>query len=576
MLTRARALTSFATVAVRSPTIASAQAIGTSAVQTRPDPDLSHPEARRRLYHGLARSLLPRLWTLADTNPWRSTFGSFDREYWHYRTADFPCGMQQEAALALALACSTRVGGSRWYGLRRARELAVAAVEFAARSARSNGALDDYYPYEQAVGATAFCLRAAAVTRKLLDIRSERVDRWLQKAARWLLEHRETGFLANHEALVCLAVTLVGQQLGCAALIEGARRRLQELLERQSPEGWFPEYGGCDPGYHTVLVAFLADLWRRTGWPELQQPLERAVTFAAAVQHPDGTFGGEYGSRNTFHCYAHGFELLAHLPDAQTVLRKLAAGIARGRVLPPEDDRMIAHYGVDRLLAALDCQHPLSERETDEAGRSGLIRFPDAGLIVLSRPPLRVVVGLSKGGVLKAYRGETLILSDTGLVVELNDRTIAGTCIGRPERVVIDQQGCEIEGWFREMRHPLISPFKQVLFRVANLIVGRLSPNALRYMLQRLAITGQRHVGVRFRRRIHWDGPMIIHDTIEWTGDCPVARLWLSTNATSMYVAASDHYQPGVRHAWTDVTDRIPRAREATRCEIRRVVCTGT
>ena len=47
---------------------------------------------------------LPHLLTLVDRNPLSPTFGCFDREYWHYRTVDFPCGMSQEMCLPLALA----------------------------------------------------------------------------------------------------------------------------------------------------------------------------------------------------------------------------------------------------------------------------------------------------------------------------------------------------------------------------------------------------------------------------------------------------------------------------------------
>ena len=45
--------------------------------------------------------------------------------------------------------------------------------------------------------------------------------------------------------------------------------------------------------------------------------LRPAVEFAWHFMHPDGSYGGEYGSRNTYHFYPHGFEVMAaHEPKA--------------------------------------------------------------------------------------------------------------------------------------------------------------------------------------------------------------------------------------------------------------------
>ena len=511
--------------------------------------------ARRNLYWQAAQTALRRIWTLADRAPWRSTYGSFDREYWHYRTADFPCGMQQEAMLALAIAHTTPFPGNAWYRCRRVGALVHAALTYTVSAAGRNGALDDYFPWEQAVGATAFALRAAVAARELMGIRDPAVDRWMWKAAHWLLTHRETGDLANHHALVCLATASVGYSLDLPQLRQRARARLRELLDQQTPEGWFPEYGGCDPGYHTVLIAFLADLWKRTGWQELRTPLRRALDFAEKIQHPDGSFGGEYGSRNTFHCYAHGFERLAEEPPARRVLSRLARGLERGQVTPPNDDRMVAHYAVDRLLAARDARTSLSESESEGSG-SVTEYFPRAGFLVFRDRSFWGIIGCSKGGVLKLYRGSVLTATDTGIVVRLRDGRVAGMCVGPPASVHLNGNRCVIVGQLHEMRHPLLSPFKQILFRVANLTVGRLSPNLLRWLVQKTAITGRSATGIRYKRTIEWGQQVRIEDKLELPDGEQIAQIWLSTDATAMYVAASEGYQAGSRFAWREVGDR--------------------
>ena len=50
-----------------------------------------HPDPR--WYADAALHEIPRLLTLLDRDPSSPTYGCFDRNYWHYRTQDFPSGI---------------------------------------------------------------------------------------------------------------------------------------------------------------------------------------------------------------------------------------------------------------------------------------------------------------------------------------------------------------------------------------------------------------------------------------------------------------------------------------------------
>ena len=118
--------------------------------------------ALRTLYATAAMADVPRLLGAIDRNPYRRTYGCLDRQFWHYRTAAFPSEMYQEGALPLALVYATMLPGNRWYGNPRLRELAVAAIRFAAESSHADGSCDDYYPFARAFGAAVFSLQATA------------------------------------------------------------------------------------------------------------------------------------------------------------------------------------------------------------------------------------------------------------------------------------------------------------------------------------------------------------------------------------------------------------------------------
>ena len=93
-----------------------------------------------------------------------------------------------------------------------------------------------------------------------------------------------------------------------------ARSDLQKLLTWQNEEGWFYEYQGCDPGYLTLTLSLLAEINLRGYHDGLLHSLEKAVDFLDNFVHPDGSFGGEYTSRNTYNFFPHGFEMLGWQP----------------------------------------------------------------------------------------------------------------------------------------------------------------------------------------------------------------------------------------------------------------------
>ena len=316
--------------------------------------NLSPPRTNRAARHGRSRirnlylqralAFVPRLLGAVDRNPFRPTYGCFDRHYWHYRTSCFPSEMYQEAVLPLALVCTTRLPGNRWHGDRRVAELAAAGIRFAARSCHADGSCDDYYPFERALGAAVFSLQATARAYQLLALDQPAVVDWFRRRGRWVIDHDESGRLANHQALAALGLLRVSEITGEKTFRDAADARVEKLLGWQSDEGWFEEYGGADPGYQTLSIDCLAKYRRATGDARLDEPLRRAVVFARLFVHPDHSYGGEYGSRGTYHFYPDGMELLAaEMPAAAELAEGFLRSLASGTAADFSDDRLVAH-----------------------------------------------------------------------------------------------------------------------------------------------------------------------------------------------------------------------------------------
>jgi len=549
----------------------------------------------RDLYASLALSYVPHLTQLVDRNPYSPTYGCFDREYWHYRTLDFPCGMSQEFVLPFALLFVRDYPGNRFYQWERLREIAIAGMRFAVKGSHRDGSCDDYFPFEQAMGALAFSTYAMTEAYQRLGLDDGALVEFFRKRGRHLIRHNETGRLSNHQAIAALAAYNIFRITGDEAFRHCAEERMELALSWQNKEeGWFQEYEGADPGYHTCSIDFLAKLHQKSAqagkpYDGLIAPLVKAVEFAWYFMHPDGSYGGEYGSRNTYHFYPHGFELMAaHSEKAGQIADQFLRGAAGGTRYHNDDDRMVCHC-VYNWLQAWEDYHPRRPATPLNARAPFLQWFPAAGMAICKTDNYYAVANLNKGGVLKVYgapdrpapdapdpgegsaghragpngatrRDVCCTGSDTGLIGELDNGGVIVTHLmdaqhrvtAYPERGVF-----VVEGVFSRRRSKLNSPVRMILFRLVNITVGRFFPNLLRAAVQKLLITGKKRLPWRFRRTLRFD-PDAVRIADEIPGPIPLRRLSAGSDATSIYVANSNVYQESVlRVPWTHAPAEI-------------------
>ncbi|GJQ28470.1 MAG: hypothetical protein HBSAPP03_03540 [Phycisphaerae bacterium] len=526
----------------------------TTALHSPTAPDVA---SARDIYARLALPYIPRLLQLIDRNPFSRTYGCFDRAYWHYRTMDFPCGMAQEFVLPLALVVTRAYPGNPYLGVARVRELAEAAVRFLVPASHSDGTTDDYFPFERAMGALVFSLYAGAESYRLLGMNDPRVVDLLAKRVAHLAHENETGQLSNHQAFAALAAYTVFQITGDDRHRRVAEDRVALTLSWQHAEGWFQEYEGADPGYHTCTIDFLAKYMQKAGATSLRAPLVKAADFAANFMHPDGSYGGEYGSRNTFHFYPHGFELLApHAPSAMFIAESFLRGAPRGKRYINDDDRMTAHY-VYNFLQAYDDFAPRGPAPARPDRAQTILWLPGAKMALRRADPdspaeYHAVANLAKGGALKVFDADGPIASDTGLTATLADgRTVVSHLVQNSAPIDADPAAGRftVRAVLCRRRHNLPTPFKNIVFRALLLTVGRFNANLTRSMLQKILITGKPTTPFRFERTVEFmPDRVIVIDRID--ASAPITRLAVGADGTSIYVANSNVYQESVLCPW--------------------------
>jgi len=507
-----------------------------------------------------ALAQIPKLLTLLDRNPHSPTFGCFDRNYWHYRVIDFPSGMSQEFVWPLALAFDTSCEGNVFYHQQSLRDWVRAGISFAARSSRPDGSCDDYYPFERAGGAAAFSLLAAAESYRLLELVDEEACRFFERRADWLAQHHESGRLSNHQALIALSLELVSRLLNTSKWEASIAARIERVLSWQSDEGWFPEYEGFDPGYHTLTLWCLARLHESRPLPRLREAIERAVRLSGELIHPDGTYGGEYGSRNTYNFFPDAFELTGRwMPEALAINDRFLEAVARGLLPCYSDDHIIGHHAWNYFLAFRNFVEPRPESEKPRP--AGRVWLKHAGILIDRRGTTELFVALNKGGVFKIFRDGVIVASDThlSLVVESggHKRTAVGHLIDKYTARMTDDE-IVVEGSLGWAKQELMTTGKLVVLRLVMQFFGRFFPNLIRSRLQKRLITGKSTAPFEFKREFAYsNGRWKVSDELRADDWFAVESAGIGCDQTSIYVVMSRTFQIGQLAGWRDLTPEV-------------------
>ena len=454
-------------------------------------------------YRAAALDQVWRLAALVDRNPHSRTRGSFSRTHWAWKFSDFPFPRLQEGVCALVRLRELDDPHNPLFGATAVDEWVRWGFEYWVSLQHANGAFDEAYPNEQCLAATAFTSfylgDAFLRCRDRLDpaLRA-RLESTFSRAGSWLCRNDEThGILSNHLAAAAAALETIRRIAGRPEFSDRARVFIERILEHQSTEGWLREYDGADIGYGTHGFFYLAAYWKMTGCERTHGALDRFAGFLEYFVHPDGTIGGEYGSRDTEFYYPAGFELFAAESQA-------AAAIAAGLRSAVSERRVCGVWSMDaynfmpmlnNVLFAVDAVETGVASEAGRAGTAGTAgeaaapplpyrrppfakRFDEAGLWVVNRDRFYAVVGLSKGGTVSVFdkAARQLGARHSGLVAARQDGdpiTSQDYRLSPVARWTSDSTSVELVVPWKTLKTTVFAPFLFLLFRLFTMTLGR-------------------------------------------------------------------------------------------------------
>ena len=379
------------------------------------------------VYSQQIEQVLPQILALFDADLTSTTYGQGDRYHWAWGLIDFPNGTFQGAAHGLA---RLWVCGLWPYSTNRSLFLQRIDAIFSATSemTRKDGSLEEAFPNEGSFCVTALVAYDLLCTLDLLyDINEEEVSlRWqsvIRPLINYLKENNEThALISNHLATAVAALSRWHDLTGDQHARARAKSILKDILKSQSNEGWFEEYGGADPGYQSLCTYYLADVHKRHPEWKLLGPLRKSIQFLWLFAHPDGSFGGMYGSRCTRFYYPAGIEALTEeIPEAEALAAFMRNSITRKSVVtlitmdaPNFAPMFNAYCWAATLTNKSKSTLTLPSLET----KSWRKDFRHAGLLVDRGKNHYTIVSTAKGGVIVHFVGEKLQLMNSGVVIK--------------------------------------------------------------------------------------------------------------------------------------------------------------
>ena len=438
------------------------------------------------------KSNLPRILSLIDCDKTSKSYGIGDRYYWAWGLIDFGNATFQGCAHGFA-----RLWKSDLWPYNTSEKVFLRRIDSLFKGTkfltRKDGSLEEAFPLEG-----SFCVTASVAFDLLCSIdllsdllSNEKRNEYIaiiRPLINFLIKNDEThAIISNHLATALAAlirwVHIVGKDTKAN---ERALQLLARILKHQSDEGWFKEYEGADPGYQSLCLSYLADVHLLRKDLNLLNPIAKSIRYLQYFVHPDGSFGGHYGSRCTRFYYPSGLLALAQeVPEAALISTFMAESISKNQVVQlscidePNLIPMFNSYAwaaslknsdVDDLnleyLESLPCQRKEPFRNN----------FQDSGIIIDRGTDHYSIINYKKGGVTHHFIGNSLVQEDSGVVIQSRNGNLGSNHFYDPsQRVSLEDDCLVIRNQIAEMPKRLTTLSKFLILRILCISVFRFS-----------------------------------------------------------------------------------------------------
>lgn len=449
---------------------------------------------------------LPRILGQLERDFDSPAFGSFDRNYWHYKIRDFSSIIVQQGLIIVNELLSLDINGNPLYQNKTAEKWVEGGLKFWAGSQLKSGAFNEYYPFESGYPPTAFSLYTVGL---ILRNRNATVDpvviKAINKAIKWLLKHPEKEAY-NQEAAGLAGMVLCADIPGVQIDRNKLDKRLKDFYNGQSPEGWFPEYHGPDTGYLSVTIDCLYDIYESSNDKRALKAAVKAIEYISHMVSVSGETPVMINSRNTDYIVLYGLSRMSQKSRLSTeIVYKLLDNIEKPDFyLNRTDDRYASHYVYQSCFRSLRHLRETGNLKFEIGCEKGEeVYLEEAGIKVVHKPgEYSLFVNMKKGGIVNIFNKSGIDQVDYGYRVKYPKRKVAVTHWLDQNYLVtqMDKDNYIVNGIMSKHGWMKSSPIRHISLRILSYFLG----NRLIPLLKKAMIFGNPSVDIAFERNIHF------------------------------------------------------------------------
>jgi hypothetical protein len=473
-----------------------------------------------------------RLLSLLDRDTNSPTYGSFDRDFWHYKIRDFSSMVMQQGHLSLYQLYKWDNKNNIFYKNKKILEWIKGGIKFWITQQLKNGSFNEYYPYEEGFPPTAFSLYSIVLLiKENKNFYIDDLKKYIEKSCQWILNNPENQAL-NQEAIALSAVYIASTIDNIKINKNLLNNRLEKLLNSQSKEGWFYEYGGADTGYLSVTIDALWDYYRFSNDNRALKAIKKAIDFIKYFIINE-TVPVMINSRNTDYIVPYGiFNYALVNKDYMNIAIELLKKITQKyNFLDATDDRYIAHY------IYTSCVRGLEALETFDITDIGLkindVYFEEAGIIIKSIKNTIIYINLKKGGVCYVYKDKKLTFFNHGYRYK-NGKIAVSNCLDGNESISINYNEILIKQNFILKKFLKSSPLKHIILRVISFLFGK---KIIPLLKKILIFSNNKYPIILYRKFIFKNDTLYIEDIIE--SNVYLDKIYISSPYSLRHVASA-------------------------------------
>ena len=260
----------------------------------------------------------------------------------------------------------------------------------------------------------------------------------------------------------------------------------------------------------------------RPDW-HLLEPLRSSIRFLQHFAHPDGSFGGIYGSRCTRFYYPAGVLALASdIPEAAALSNFMGLSVAQKTTVTLstiDEPNLIPMFNAYAWAAVEYNQtDPISPKLIPAVEQASFRRFySEAGLLIDRGPSHYSIISTHKGGIVYHFSDQyPTPLIDTGIVM-MNPLLRYGSTQGysRDNIVKLSRDEICITAYFTEMPKRSPDPLQFLIIRFLSITAFRSSTirEWIKACLVNLLITRRKVWHISNRRHIRLGSRVTIEDS---------------------------------------------------------------